>query len=304
MRFRDLVDELAFCLERRRVDFGHGLGGARDEAQALATLVCRAGSWQRAALLDRRVSPAALARARNLAFLRASRRLPLAYLTREAWFAGMRFYIDKRVCIPRSPLAELIEAGFEPWLRRQSVRRVLELCTGSGCIAAACALTFPDSAVVATDISPPALSVAERNMRRFGLRRRVDLREGDLFADVSGRFDLVIANPPYVPIGVYESLPREYRHEPRLALTDGANGLEIARRILGSVAEYLTDDGLLALEVGEVAGDLAASHPELPFVWPALRRGGEGVLLLRAADLMRATVSSAAWRSAGQPPGA
>ena len=285
--FPDLVDELSLLLEREPVHFGHGLGDARGEAHALATFVCRAGEWQRASLRNRRVSPAARSRARKLALLRASRRLPLAYLTREAWFAGMRFYVDKRVCIPRSPLAELIEAGFGPWLRRRNVRRVVELCTGSGCIAAACARAFPASEVAATDNSPPALSVAERNMRRFGLQRRVALREGDLFADVEGRFDLVIANPPYVPIGEYESLPREYRHEPRLALTDGADGLTVAERILRRAADYLTDDGLLALEVGTVAGDLAASRPELAFIWPTLRRGGEGVLLLRAADLRR-----------------
>ena len=286
-RFRDLVDELSLLLERKRVHFGHGSADARDEAHALATFVCRAGMWQRAALLERRVSPRTRARARRMASLRASRRLPLAYLTREAWYAGLRFYVDKRACIPRSPLAELVEAGFEPWLRRKSVQRVLELCTGSGCIAAACALNFPDSEVVATDISPAALSVAGRNMRRFGLQRRVRLLAGDLFADAGGRFDLVIANPPYVPVDAYESLPREYRHEPRLALTDGADGLAIARRILRRAPDFLTDDGLLVLEVGEVAGELAAAHPELPFVWPSLRRGGEGVLLLRAADLRR-----------------
>ena len=286
MQYRDLVDDLRRLLEGSRVHFGHGLGDARDEAQALAAYVCRAGSWQRASLLHRRVSPAARARARKIALLRVSRRLPLAYLTREAWFAGMRFHVDKRVCIPRSPLAELIEAGFEPWLRRRSVRRVLELCTGSGCIAAACAVAFPASEVVATDISPAALCVAERNMRRFALQRRVALREGDLFAGAEGRFDLLIANPPYVPLGAYEALPREYRHEPRLALTDGANGLAIAERILRSAADYLTDDGLLALELGEVASQFAAANPDLPFTWPTLHRGGEGILLLPATHLL------------------
>ena len=285
MRFRDLVDELAARLAGGRVHFGHGMGSAEEEALAIANFVCRTVTWQRRSLMGRRVSPAARARARKMAFARLSRRLPLAYLTREAWFAGMRFHVDKRVCIPRSPLAELIEDGFAPWLHPGEARRVIDLCTGSGCIAAACAFAFPEAQVVATDLSPAALSVAGRNVRRLGLSRRVELRREDLFAGVRGKFDLIVANPPYVPAGACDSLPCEYRHEPRLALAAGADGLAVASRILKEAPRYLAEDGLLALEVGEVAGDLAASRPDLPFLWPSLQRGGEGVLLLRAEDL-------------------
>ena len=285
MRFCDLVDELSAYLARGRVHFGHGMGSARDEAHVLATYVCRAGNWQRAALLERRVSPATRARARRLTRLRMSRRIPLAYLTGEAWFAGLRFEVDKRVCIPRSPVAELIKSGFRPWLRPEGVWRVLELCTGSGCIAAACAFAFPESEVLATDISPAALSIAERNLRRLGLQDRVVLRQGDLFADTQGRFDLIVANPPYVPTGVYHALPPEYRYEPQLALESGADGLAVAERILRMASQRLTTQGLLALEVGDVAPELAASHPELPLFWPDLHRGGHGVLLLRAEDI-------------------
>ena len=285
MRFCDLVDELASRLKGGRVHFGHGLGSAEDEALALANFVCRTAMWQRPSLLKRRVSPAVRARARALALARVSRRLPLAYLTREAWFAGLRFHVDKRVCIPRSPLAELIEAGFAPWLNPPGVRRAVDLCTGSGCIAAACALAFPEAEVTATDLSPASLSVAGRNMRRLGLADRVELRRGDLFAGAQGKFDLIIANPPYVPAATYVSLPREYRHEPRMALTAGADGLAVASRILEQAPRYLADGGLLALEVGEAAGDLAAAHPELPFLWPSLEKGGEGVLLLQSADM-------------------
>ena len=281
MRFCDLVDELEGRLAGGRVHFGHGMGDARDEALAIANFVCRTATWQRRSLLGRRVSPAARARARAIAFARLSRRLPLAYLTREAWFAGMRFYVDKRVCVPRSPLAELIEAGFAPWLNPHGARRIIDLCTGSGCIAAACAAAFPGAEVVATDLSPAALSVAGRNVRRLGLSRRVELRRGDLFAGARGKFDLIVANPPYVPADTYRVLPREYRHEPRLALPAGADGLAIASRILEEAPAHLAEGGLLALEVGEVAGDLAASRPELPFLWPSLQRGGEGVLLLQ-----------------------
>ena len=291
MRFSKLVDELAAHLSAGRVHFGHGYAGAWEEALALVTFFTRTGNWQRDSILQRPVSRQTQVRARRLAALRVSRRIPLAYLIGEAWFAGLRFEVDKRVCIPRSPLAELIQDGFLPWFRSGQVLRVLELCTGSGCIGAACALYFPGSDVTATDISPAALSVAERNLRRLGLQHRVALREGDLFADAEGKFDLVIANPPYVPTGVYHSLPAEYRHEPGLALPAGADGLVIAERILQQVPRYLAKGGLLALEVGDVAADLAGAHPELPFYWPDLRRGGHGVLLSRAEDLSGRTTS-------------
>ena len=285
MRFCDLVDELAYRLAGARVHFGHGMGSAQEEALALANFVCRTAMWQRRSLLRRGVSAAARARALAIACARVSRRLPLAYLTREAWFAGMRLYVDKRVCIPRSPLAELIEAGFAPWLNPGGARRIIDLCTGSGCIAAACAFAFPEAEVVATDLSPASLCVAERNVRRLGLAGRVELRRGDLFAGARGKFDLIIANPPYVPAGACGSLPREYRHEPRMALAAGADGLAIASRILEEAPGHLAEGGLLVLEVGQVADDLAAAHPELPFLWPSLERGGEGVLLLRSEDL-------------------
>ena len=285
MLFSDFVDELATALGSGRARFGHGMGSARDEALALAVFLCRAGCWQRPGLLRRRVSRAERARGRRLARLRVSRRIPLAYLTREAWFAGLRFEVDKRVCIPRSPLAELVADRFEPWLAAGREPRILELCTGSGCIAAASAFAFPTSEIVATDISAAALHLAQRNLVRLGLTRRVKLLEGDLFATAAGRFDLVIANPPYVPSGVCNALPREYRHEPRLALESGADGLDAAQRILREAPRYLSPSGLLALELGDVAGRLAARRPELPFVWPDLRQGGHGVLLLRSQDL-------------------
>ena len=287
MRFGDLVEELAASLSAGRVHFGHGFGSARGEALALASFVCRAGNWQRPALLGRRVSRAERARARRLARLRVSRRIPLAYLTREAWFAGLRFAVDKRVCIPRSPLAELIAQRFAPWLDARPAARILELCTGSGCIAAACAFAFPRAEVVATDISVAALHVAERNIRRLGLSARVRLLQGDLFAGAEGPFDLILANPPYVPAASCRSLPREYRHEPRLALEAGADGLAVAGRILAAAPSCLTPSGLLALELGEAAETLAARHPNLPFLWPDLRHGGHGILLLRPGASIR-----------------
>lgn len=280
MRFSGLVDELAAFLEGAHVHYGHGYGSAREEALALANFVCRGGNWQRPALLKRRISRAAQARARRLARLRVSRRIPLAYLTREAWFAGLCFSVDKRVCIPRSPLAELIAQRFAPWLEAGAAPRILELCTGSGCVAAACAFAFPRAEVVATDISAAALHVARSNIRRLGLSARVRLLQGDLFASAEGPFDLIIANPPYVPAASYRSLPPEYRHEPRLALEAGSDGLAIANRILAAAPSYLTRRGLLALELGEASENFAARHPNLPFLWPELHHGGAGILLL------------------------
>ena len=214
--------------------------------------------------------------ARAIAFARVSRRLPLAYLTREAWFAGMRFHVDKRVCIPRSPLAELIEGGFAPWLSPGGARRIIDLCTGSGCIAAACASAFPDAEVVATDLSPASLCVAERNLRRLGLTGRVELRRGDLFAGAQGEFDLIVANPPYVPAGAYASLrantamSREWRWRP------APDGLAIASRILEEAPRYLAEGGLLALEVGEVGRRSCrrAAATAVPLAFAGQGRGG------------------------------
>ena len=217
--------------------------------------------------------------------IRIEQRVPLPYLTHEAWFAGLKFFVDERVLIPRSPFAELVQAGFEPWLDRGSVRRIAEIGTGSGCIAVACALAFPDSRVVATDVSPEALEVARINVARHRVGERVRLVQTDLFRGLSGRFDLVISNPPYVPEAEVESLPREYHHEPDLALASGPDGLSSARRILQDAAQYLADDGVLAIEVGAGWRGLEAAFPRLAFIWPELEGGGEGIALIAAADL-------------------
>ncbi len=217
--------------------------------------------------------------------IRIEQRVPLPYLTHEAWFAGLKYFVDERVLIPRSPFAELVQAGFEPWLDRGSVRQIAEIGTGSGCIAVACALAFPDSRVVATDVSPEALEVARINVARHRVGERVRLVQTDLFEGLSGRFDLVISNPPYVPEAEVESLPREYHHEPDLALVSGPDGLSSARRILQDAAQYLADDGVLAIEVGAGWRGLEAAFPRLAFIWPELKGGGEGIALIVAADL-------------------
>jgi ribosomal protein L3 glutamine methyltransferase len=209
----------------------------------------------------------------------------LPYLTGEAWFAGLAFFVDERVLVPRSPFAELIASRFEPWLDPAGVRHILEIGTGSGCIAVALALAFPASRVVATDISADALAVAAVNVNRHAVADRVELVRADLYAGLRGRFDLIVSNPPYVPEDDVGTFPPEYGHEPRLALASGSDGMETPAGILQHAARFLTPHGWLALEVGAGAGVLEARFPTVPFVWPELLHGGDGIALVSAADL-------------------
>lgn len=280
-----LIAESADRLDKADVFFGHGTENARDEAAALVFHVMA---------LDHADAPGAYGRPvpepdrQTIATLldeRIRARRPLPYLTKEAWFAGLPFYVDERVLIPRSPFAELIAARFEPWLEPASVRRVLEIGTGSGCIAVALALAFPDSRVVATDVSADALVVAAVNVGRHGVAGRVDLVQTDLFAGVEGPFDLIVTNPPYVPEDDVATFPPEYGHEPRLALVSGRDGMETPARILHHAARFLTPGGWLALEVGAGVHVLEARFPSVPFLWPELVHGGEGIALISAAEL-------------------
>ena len=272
-------------LDKAGVFFGHGTESARDEAAALVFHVM--GLDHADARRAYRLSVSAEYRLQIEALLeqRISSRRPLPYLTGEAWFAGLPFFVDERVLIPRSPFAELIANRFEPWVDPAGVRRILEIGTGSGCIAVALALAFPESGVVATDISADALEVARRNIQRHKLRDRVQLVQSDLFAGLEGRFDLIVSNPPYVPIADVASFPPEYGHEPLLALESGTDGMETPARILHHAARFLTTHGWLALEVGAGVSVLEARFPRLPFLWPELLNGGEGIALVSADDL-------------------
>lgn len=208
-------------------------------------------------------------------------KIPVPYLIHEAYFAGDVFYVDQRVLIPRSPLAECIEQRFEPWVTPDSVSHILELCTGSACIAIACAHAFPNAQVVATDISEDALAVAEINVQQHGLEGRVQLIQSDLWAQVpQQRYDLIIANPPYVSHEEMQTLPAEYRYEPTLALEAKDNGLAIVNNILMRAAQYLTDEGILVVEVGNTADPMIEAYPDLPLIWFEFERGGEGVFML------------------------
>lgn len=293
--YQALVDEMrtagdclrwaVSALNRSDVFLGHGNDDPRDEALALLLHVL-ALPWDS----DPRLLEARLSRAERQAFAdllrrRIAGRVPVPYLTGIAWFAGLPFAVDERVLIPRSPLAAMIEDRFAPWLDTGRAGRVLELCTGSGCIAIALCHAFPEAEVHATDISADALAVAEANRLRHGCEMQLALHAGDLYAGVPGRFGLIVSNPPYVDAGDMATLPAEYRHEPALALAAGEDGLDLVVRILDGAAGRLDDGGLLVVEVGNSASALEALFPQVPFTWPDLPHDAGGVFLLGADDV-------------------
>ena len=266
--------------------FGHGTDNALDEALALVLHALHLDHELPADYLDARVSAEEAAGILDLLRERVERRVPAAYLIGEARFAGLDFFVDESVLIPRSPIAELIEQGFSPWLDAQHVSSVLDLCCGSGCIGIACAYAFPDALVDLSDISPAALEVAARNIERHRLEGRVRALRADVYDGLDGeRYDLIVSNPPYVSLAEMFRLPEEYRHEPALALEAGEDGMDVVARILAQGADYLRPGGIMVVEVGASAELLMARYPDIPFLWLDFERGGDGVFLLTAEQL-------------------
>ena len=278
-------------LKRARVFYGHGTDNARDEAAALVLHVMKLSHGAAPGALSRRSTAAERARIDDLTQARIERRVPLAYLTHEAWFAGRPFFVDERVLIPRSPIAELIEKRFVPWIDPVRVHDIVDVGTGSGCIALACARAFPRARVDAVDIDPGALEVAAINRRRLRLTRRVRLVQSDHFAALERRsYDIIVSNPPYVGAREMRGLPREYRHEPRSALESGRDGLDSVATILRAAGRHLRPLGLLVVEVGNTERLLARAYPKVPFTWLDFERGGGGVFALTREQLLKSQV--------------
>lgn len=267
--------------------FGHGSDNAYDEALLLVAHALCMPLDAPTNLLDARLVQDEKIAVLTLFQKRIEQRIPAAYLTREAWFCELSFYVDERVLVPRSPIAELIQQGFEPWLGGAWPQRILDLCTGSGCIGIACAYAFPEAEVDVADISRDALDVADINIARHELQHRVRAIESDVFVGVEGdRYQLIVSNPPYVDEEDLADMPAEYRCEPALGLAAGRDGLAITRRILSQASDYLSDDGLLVVEVGNSAVALDAAYPEVPFTWVEFERGGHGVFVLTREQLL------------------
>jgi len=284
---RQLIDAAAARFRSARLAYGHGTLNADDEAAWLTVHALGCAFEELAARLDLPVPPAALRRAQRLFDRRITERIPAAYLTREAWLGEHRFYVDRRVIVPRSYIAELLRERLQPWLpRRYQPQAILDLCTGSGCLAIVAAHTFAQAKVDGTDISAAALAVARRNVREHRLASRVHLRRSDLFADLAGRrYDLILSNPPYVGVSAMRALPAEFRHEPELALSGGADGLDLVRRILRDAADHLNPGGWLVMEVGHYRRRVERAFPRLPFIWTETSGGDDCVLLLPKAAL-------------------
>ncbi|TBV08121.1 50S ribosomal protein L3 N(5)-glutamine methyltransferase [Stutzerimonas kirkiae] len=286
-RLRTLRDYIRWAVSRFHAEqlfFGHGSDNAWDEARQLVLGALHL-PWQMADhYLDCRLEDDEREALHELLRRRIEERVPTAYLLGQAWFCGLPFVVDERVLIPRSPIAELIEQRFEPWLAQEPAR-ILDLCTGSGCIGIACAYEFGAAEVVLADLSYEALEVANRNIEQHELEERVYTVQGDGFEGLPGqRFDLIVSNPPYVDAEDFADMPAEYRHEPALGLACGADGLDLVRRMLAEAADHLTDNGVLIVEVGNSQVHVQALYPEVDFTWLEFQRGGHGVFLLAASQ--------------------
>jgi ribosomal protein L3 glutamine methyltransferase len=286
---KDFVRWGASAFNRAKLHFEHGTSNAVDEALNLVLHGLSLGHDIPPWLLDGRLTEAEKRAVYDLLRRRVEERKPYAYITHSARFAGLDFYVDERVLVPRSPIAELVESAFEPWVEAERVTRVLDLCTGSGCIAIACAYAFGDAAVDATDLSPDALAVARMNVERLHVADRVLLHKADVFEGLpEAPYDIIVSNPPYVDAEDMATLPDEHKHEPKLGLAAGSDGLDIVRRILTDAPRYLAQDGILVVEVGNSRWALEQAYPDLPFTWLEFERGQAEVFLLRADQLATA----------------
>jgi len=289
---RDMVRWGATEFQKANLCFGHGFDNAWDEALFLALHALHLSPQEETKSADARLLTHERQEIADLYQRRITERKPVAYLTQEAWFAGLPFYVDEHVIIPRSPIAELIEQSFAAYIHEDEVTHILDLCTGSGCIAIACALAFPHAQVDAVDISKEALIIAEKNRHRHQVTDSVRLIQSDLFNRLRDDhvseeyvYNLIISNPPYVNAEEMAELAPEYRHEPELALKGGEDGLTLVARIIQEAPHFLAPHGILVVEIGNNAEALVEKFPQLPFLWLEFNRGGHGVFLLTKEQL-------------------
>jgi ribosomal protein L3 glutamine methyltransferase len=283
---RDYIRWAASRFTQAKVSFGHGTVTALDEAAALILHTVYQPYNLAEAYLDTVLTMNERQAVIDIIDRRINERIPAAYLTNEAIFAGLSFYVDQRVLVPRSPIAELIEQRFSPWVEEDEVALILDLCTGSGCIAIACAYAFPDALVDAVDLSVDALAVAEINIENHQLSDSVTLYQSDLFTGLPpALYDVIVSNPPYVCHEEWEQLPEEFRAEPDMGFKGGHTGLDIVIRILVDADDYLAEQGILIVEVGSSAQTLQDTFPDVPFYWLDFERGGDGVFLLTAEQV-------------------
>jgi len=288
LTLRDFIRWGASRFAEADLSFSHGMASALDEAAYLVlhTLYLPVDTseiyWESRLTTRERQAVA------EILLARIETRKPAAYLTHEGWFLGLPFYVDERVLVPRSPIAEYVEKQFAPWVEPSEVGHILDLCTGSGCIGIACAYAFPLAQVDLGDISAAALAVAQINIERHDVGRQVESIQSDLFTHLQGRkYDIIVSNPPYVDADDMAALTPEFQYEPALGLASGDDGLDITRRILREALGHLTEHGILIVEVGNSRFALQAAYPEVDFHWLEFERGGDGVFLL-TADQLRA----------------
>jgi ribosomal protein L3 glutamine methyltransferase len=281
----DFVSWGARRFSEHGLHFGHGTDNAMDEARWLVIHALGLDPQSTGSLPPLELSAAQREAVAALIERRIASRKPAAYLTGEAWFAGLKFYVDERVLVPRSPIAEWIERAFQPFLIPARTSRILDLGTGCGCIAVALALAFPEAQVDASDVSPAALEVARMNVEAHGLADRVRLIRSNVFDRLTEKYDLIVSNPPYVPEPSFRKLPREYRHEPETGLLAGFQGLDVVSEILRHAPSHLRPEGLLVVEVGEAREALESRYPDLPFLWLEMTRGGDDVFVLSKEEL-------------------
>ncbi|BAJ02868.1 50S ribosomal protein L3 N(5)-glutamine methyltransferase [Shewanella violacea] len=288
---RTIGDMLRWGVSRfndANIYYGHGTDNAWDEAIALVFHALHLPEEIGQQVIHSNLTSSEKHKIVELIIRRVRERLPVPYLTNKAMFAGLEFFVDERVLVPRSPIAEMIANRFSPWLYNKQVNRVLDLCTGSACIAIACAYEFDEAEVDALDISADALDVAQINIENLGVMDRVFPIESDIFSAIpkGPHYDLIVSNPPYVDAEDIGDMPDEYQHEPEIGLASGRDGLDLTKRILANAADYMTTDGLLVVEVGNSMVHLMEQFPDVPFTWVAFENGGDGVFVLTRDQLV------------------